>query len=110
MGCFAENIVVIVSKLPSFFLAHKLSLNVYYPFLNGAFVHFFLLSGSPNDLLIADSEGRTPLHWAVDRGHLDIVEMLIGRAADVNAKVCLMCIFPGHIFISEARLIWVLVI
>lgn len=35
----------------------------------------------------ADSEGRTPLHWAVDRGHLDVIEMLTSRKADVNAKV-----------------------
>lgn len=35
----------------------------------------------------ADSEGRTPLHWAVDRGHLNVTELLIGRNADVNAKV-----------------------
>ncbi|CAI0452503.1 unnamed protein product [Linum tenue] len=35
---------------------------------------------------LKDSEGRTPLHWAVDRGHLNIVELLVGRNADVNAK------------------------
>lgn len=33
-----------------------------------------------------DSEGRTPLHWAVDRGHLNVVEMLLRRNVDVNAK------------------------
>ncbi|CAN1250832.1 Acyl-CoA-binding domain-containing protein 2 [Linum perenne] len=33
-----------------------------------------------------DSEGRTPLHWAVDRGHRNIVELLVERNADVNAK------------------------
>lgn len=37
--------------------------------------------------LFADSEGRTPLHWAVDRGHLDVVEVLLKGEADVNAKV-----------------------
>jgi len=36
---------------------------------------------------VADSEGRTPLHWAVDRGHLNITELLLSRNADVNAKV-----------------------
>ncbi|KAL6127541.1 hypothetical protein ACLB2K_070906 [Fragaria x ananassa] len=30
--------------------------------------------------------GRTPLHWAVDRGHLHMAEMLVSRNADVNAK------------------------
>ncbi|XP_011625425.1 acyl-CoA-binding domain-containing protein 1 isoform X1 [Amborella trichopoda] len=33
-----------------------------------------------------DSDGRSALHWAVDRGHLDIVELLIKKNADVNAK------------------------
>lgn len=37
--------------------------------------------------IIADSEGRTPLHWAVDRGHLDITKLLISRNAEVNVKV-----------------------
>ena len=36
---------------------------------------------------ILDSEGRTPLHWAVDRGHLNITEFLVRKNADVNAKV-----------------------
>lgn len=35
---------------------------------------------------LRDSEGRTPLHWAVDRGHLKITEILLGKNADVNAK------------------------
>jgi len=38
-------------------------------------------------VLVADSEGRTPLHWAVDRGHFNVVEVLLNRNADVNAKV-----------------------
>ncbi|KAG8066755.1 hypothetical protein GUJ93_ZPchr0004g39639 [Zizania palustris] len=33
-----------------------------------------------------DSEGRTPLHWAVDRGHLNSVEILVDANADVNAQ------------------------
>lgn len=39
---------------------------------------------------IVDSEGRTPLHWAVDRGHLNITELLVSKNADVNAKVILI--------------------
>ncbi|XP_042481321.1 acyl-CoA-binding domain-containing protein 1-like [Macadamia integrifolia] len=35
---------------------------------------------------LKDSDGQTPLHWAVDRGHLNIVELLVSRNADVNAK------------------------
>lgn len=38
-------------------------------------------------MITADSEDRTPLHWAVDRGHLDIAEELVGKNADINAKV-----------------------
>ncbi|KAL9661905.1 hypothetical protein QQ045_026733 [Rhodiola kirilowii] len=41
-------------------------------------------SGVPVD--VKDSEGRTPLHWAVDRGHQDMVELLMSKNADVNAK------------------------
>ncbi|KAK3143337.1 hypothetical protein QOZ80_4AG0299120 [Eleusine coracana subsp. coracana] len=33
-----------------------------------------------------DSEGRTPLHWAVDRGHLHTVEVLANANADLNAQ------------------------
>ena len=32
-----------------------------------------------------DSNGRTPLHWAVNDGHTDIVTALIGKGADINA-------------------------
>ncbi|KAJ4956439.1 hypothetical protein NE237_013222 [Protea cynaroides] len=35
---------------------------------------------------LKDSEGQSPLHWAVDRGHLNIVELLVSKNADVNAK------------------------
>ncbi|KAD4584204.1 hypothetical protein R6Q59_036951 [Mikania micrantha] len=41
-------------------------------------------SGIPVD--IKDSEGRTALHWAVDRGHLETAELLLNRNADVNLK------------------------
>lgn len=51
----------------------------------------------------ADSEGRTPLHWAVDRGHLDVTELLLGRNADVNAKVfineCFNAIMGGYLIL-----------
>ncbi|KAM3298985.1 hypothetical protein ACQJBY_040469 [Aegilops geniculata] len=33
-----------------------------------------------------DSRKRTPLHWAVDRGHLGAVELLVLSNADVNAQ------------------------
>nr|XP_043618178.1 acyl-CoA-binding domain-containing protein 1-like [Erigeron canadensis] len=41
-------------------------------------------SGVPVDT--KDSEGRTPLHWAVDRGHVEAAELLLSRNADVNIK------------------------
>ncbi|KAG0472879.1 hypothetical protein HPP92_014736 [Vanilla planifolia] len=59
-------------------------------------IHISAREGEVYDLLkhigngvpvnLRDSEGRTALHWAVDRGHLEIVEMLLSRNADVNAK------------------------
>ncbi|KAL6972114.1 hypothetical protein U1Q18_031800 [Sarracenia purpurea var. burkii] len=35
---------------------------------------------------LKDSKGQTALHWAVDRGHLNIIELLVAKNADVNAK------------------------
>lgn len=59
-------------------------------------IHGFAREGDMDNLLkciengvsvnLKDSEGRTPLHWAVDRGHLNVTELLIGRNSDVNAK------------------------
>lgn len=33
-----------------------------------------------------DGEGRTLLHWAVDRGHLELAQFLIEKACDLNSK------------------------
>ncbi|KAK7410732.1 hypothetical protein VNO78_01758 [Psophocarpus tetragonolobus] len=59
-------------------------------------IHGFAREGDMANLLkciengvsvnLKDSEGRTPLHWAVDRGHLNVTELLVGRNADVNAQ------------------------
>ncbi|KAJ4828427.1 Acyl-CoA-binding domain-containing protein 1 [Turnera subulata] len=59
-------------------------------------LHAFAREGDADNLLkcindgvsvdVKDSEGRTPLHWAVDRGHFNIVESLVGKNADINAK------------------------
>nr|XP_043608427.1 acyl-CoA-binding domain-containing protein 1-like [Erigeron canadensis] len=59
-------------------------------------IHDFAREGDMQNLLkcvqagvsvdAKDSEGRTPLHWAVDRGHIDVAELLLSRNADVNLQ------------------------
>ncbi|KAJ9546143.1 hypothetical protein OSB04_025850 [Centaurea solstitialis] len=51
-------------------------------------IHAFAREGDTQNLLkcVEDSEGRTPLHWAVDRGHIEAAELLLNRNADVNLK------------------------
>ncbi|XP_057522102.1 acyl-CoA-binding domain-containing protein 1-like [Amaranthus tricolor] len=59
-------------------------------------IHAFAREGDLENLLkciengisvnLKDSEGRTPLHWAVDRGHLPVIELLCIKDADTNAK------------------------
>lgn len=47
----------------------------------GALTH--VKEGYENDK-VKDDEGRTLLHWACDRGHLDVVEFLLEKNHDVN--------------------------
>ncbi|KAF8659968.1 hypothetical protein HU200_058050 [Digitaria exilis] len=59
-------------------------------------IHVLAREGATDDILkhlstgvdvnVRDTEGRTPLHWAVDRGHLSAVEALAKANADLNAK------------------------
>ncbi len=55
--------------------------------------------------MLADSEGRTPMHWAVDRGHLKIAEALLSRNVDANAKVIIVSLLrfywysPPNLFV-----------
>ncbi|KAM6555527.1 hypothetical protein CsatB_002546 [Cannabis sativa] len=59
-------------------------------------IHGFAREGEVDNLLksiesgvpvnLKDSEGRTPLHWAVDRGHLNMSELLVSKNADINAQ------------------------
>ena len=46
-----------------------------------------LLANKPELVNIKDSEWKwTPLFWAAQKGHKDVVELLIAKGADVNAK------------------------
>ncbi|PIN21417.1 Acyl-CoA-binding protein [Handroanthus impetiginosus] len=59
-------------------------------------IHTFAREGDEENLLkcidsgvplnLKDSEGRTPLHWAVDRGHMNVTELLLKKNADVDTK------------------------
>ncbi|KAL0403248.1 UNVERIFIED_CONTAM: Acyl-CoA-binding domain-containing protein 1 [Sesamum radiatum] len=59
-------------------------------------IHAFAREGDEEKLLkciesgvplnLKDTEGRTPLHWAVDRGHLNVTVLILEKKADVNAK------------------------
>ncbi|PWA95292.1 leucine-rich repeat protein [Artemisia annua] len=59
-------------------------------------IHTFAREGDTENLIkcveggiavdMKDSEGRTPLHWAVDRGHMEATELLLSKNADVNLK------------------------
>lgn len=47
-----------------------------------------LIKDSPDLVFSKDGNyyGYTPLHWAADQGHKDVVELLMANKADVNAK------------------------
>lgn len=59
-------------------------------------IHLFAQEGDEENLIkcidngvplnLKDGEGRTPLHWAVDRGCMNITALLLNKNADVNAK------------------------
>ncbi|XP_038038789.2 acyl-CoA-binding domain-containing protein 6 isoform X2 [Anas platyrhynchos] len=38
------------------------------------------------DVNVADEEGRALLHWACDRGHKELVSVLLQHAADINSQ------------------------
>ena len=40
--------------------------------------------------LSRDKAGLSPLHWAVDGGHIDIVQYILNDGMDVSSKVLLM--------------------
>ena len=45
-----------------------------------------LLQANPALVSSKDSDGSTPLHWAVDKNHKDVVELLLTLQANVNAE------------------------
>ncbi len=48
---------------------------------------FWKLTGMGLPVNFADSDGRTPLIWAADRGELSAVEILLAKGAEINAQV-----------------------
>ncbi|UCH92792.1 MAG: ankyrin repeat domain-containing protein [Candidatus Aminicenantes bacterium] len=45
-----------------------------------------LLKKDANLLNADDGNNKKPLHWAAEKGHLEVVEFLISKGADVNVK------------------------
>lgn len=45
-----------------------------------------LIGENPNLLEAPDREGKTPLHYAAAKGHLNVVEFLVSKGANVNAR------------------------
>lgn len=45
-----------------------------------------LISENPAMLEAPDREGKTPLHYAAAKGHLNVVEFLVSKGANVNAR------------------------
>src|SRR2546428_711052 len=46
----------------------------------------FLLNRNPGLVFDVDNRGWTPLHWAAERGHSQLVELLLANKADINAR------------------------
>lgn len=45
-----------------------------------------LIEKNPDLIDARDAEGRTPLHWACRGVHLEVIEYLVEKGADVNAR------------------------
>lgn len=43
-------------------------------------------TGRPVDVDAADQDGWTPLHYACDRGHVEVAKLLLEEGANVNAR------------------------
>lgn len=47
-----------------------------------------ILSDEPTLVSMLDTDGLLPIHWAADRGHINVMAHLIGSGADVNSQDC----------------------
>lgn len=45
-----------------------------------------ILNDEPMLVNTLDTDGLLPIHWAADRGHVDVMVRLIGNGADVNSQ------------------------
>jgi ankyrin repeat protein len=45
-----------------------------------------LLKQNPELVFSKDNDGRTPLHWAAEKGHKGVMELLLANQADINAR------------------------
>ena len=45
-----------------------------------------LLKDHPDLVFSKDKEGRMPLLWTTEMGHMDVAELLLANKADVNAR------------------------
>ncbi len=67
-----------------------------------------MLFSHPSTIEVLDSKdksGRTPLMWAVAKGHRQVAEMLVARGADVNAVDIVSAaavLFPKSSCLSES--------
>ncbi|XP_038000210.1 acyl-CoA-binding domain-containing protein 6 isoform X2 [Motacilla alba alba] len=53
------------------------------------------------DVNVTDEEGRALLHWACDRGHKELVSVLLQNAADVNIQVKVLSKSKDHPYPKE---------
>jgi acyl-CoA-binding protein len=45
-----------------------------------------LYQRNSNIINVKDKEGMSPLHWAADRGHIEVVRFLLSHGADIDAQ------------------------